>query len=93
MKNKRSKIDSGKMTQPKMPPLVISSEIEAKSASDDIDWASDIIGTRAAVKWDDGVYEGIIESYDERHQVHRILYDDGDDEWTKIPHKDLYLCC
>ena len=76
-----------------MPPLVKSSKIEATTASDDIDWASDIIGTRVAVKWDDGVYEGIIENYDERRQLHRISYDDGDTGWMKVPHKDLYLCC
>ena len=93
MKRNRPKCGSEKVTQLKMPPLVISSKIDAKAASDDIDWASNIIGTRVAVQWDDGIYEAVIKNYDERRQLHRISYDDGDIEWMKIPHKDLYLCC
>lgn len=34
----------------------------------------------------------MIESHDERLQVHHISYD-GDIEWTKIPLKDVYVCC
>ena len=79
------------MAQLKMPQLVNSSKIEAKAASDDIDWASDIISTRVVVQWHDGIYEAVIDNYDEQRQLHRISYDNGDIEWIKIPHEDLYL--
>mmetsp|Transcript_22837 Transcript_22837/g.31221 ORF Transcript_22837/g.31221 Transcript_22837/m.31221 type:complete len:81 (-) Transcript_22837:112-354(-) len=73
MKRKRSKYGLEKMTQLKMPPLVKSSKIDATSALDDIEWALDIIGTRVAVKWENGIYEGIIENYDERGQLPRVF--------------------
>ena len=63
-----------------MPPRVKSSKVLAKLASKDNETASEIIGKRAAVQWDDGVYEGIVQSYDELRGLYRICYDDGDTE-------------
>ena len=68
-----------------------SSKVLAKLASKDNATASEIIGKRAAVQWDDGVYEGIVQSYDEIRGLYRICYDDGDIEWMKLPHKDVKL--
>ena len=68
-----------------------SSKVAAKLTSKDNATASEIIGRRAAVQWDDGVYEGIVQSYDEIRGLYRICYDDGDIEWIEVPHKDVTL--
>ena len=74
-----------------MPPPVESSKVLAKLALKDNATASENIGKRAAVQWDDGVYEGIVQSYDELRGLYRICYDDGDIEWIELPHKDVEL--
>jgi len=48
-----------------------------------------VVGSRVAVQWDDGVYEGTVDSYHKRRRCFHICYDDGDSEWTEIPHKDV----
>ena len=74
-----------------MPPQVKSSKVAGKLASKDNATASENIGKRAAVQWDDGVYEGIVQSYDEIRGLYRICYDDGDTEWIELSHKDVTL--
>ena len=68
-----------------------SSKIGAISASDDKESASTIVGARVSVQWDDGVYEGSVQSYDEIRGLYRICYDDGDTEWIELSHKDVTL--
>jgi len=74
-----------------MPPLVKSSKTAPKLASKDNGTAMEIVGKRAGVQWDDGVYEGSVQSYDEQRRLFCICYDDGDIEWMKLPHKDVKL--
>ena len=80
-----------KKTPSRVPPPVESSKVLAKLASKDNVTASENIGKRAAVQWDDGVYEGSLQSYDEIRGLYRTCYDDGDIEWIVIPHKDVTL--
>jgi len=86
---KRPRCVSKKKTPSRMPTLVKSSKVAAKLASKDNATASENIGKRAAVQWDDGVYEGIVQSYDELRRLYRICYDDGDTEWIELSHKDV----
>ena len=80
---------SKKKTPSRVPPLVKSSKVLVKLASKDNATASEIIGKRAAVQWDDGVYEGSVDSYDEQSGLYCICYDDGDVEWINLPHTDM----
>ena len=48
----------------------------------------EIAGMRAVVQWNDGVYEGSVQLYDEQRGLYCVCYDDGDIEWMKLTHKD-----
>lgn len=45
-----------------------------------------IIGSRVKVFWplDDDWYAGTVESFDRNRKRHRIVYDDGDEEWLEL---------
>jgi len=74
---------------PRSPRAAKASKVKAKHGSNDDEVLNAVVGSRVAVQWDDGVYEGTVDSYHKRRRCFHICYDDGDSEWTEIPHKDV----